>query len=321
VILSTRKNSPLQAVGKDAAGRTQYLYSSERTAKKAAGKWSRLRAFGKVVSTLDQGIESIASKSDEGLILDIIKHTGFRIGSHDDTKARVKAYGVSTLLAKHVKVNGDRVEISFVGKEGINNHKVIHDPQIAEALAKKLEALTPDDGLFGVNDDCVRRVFHNLPKANSFLVKDWRTYMGTQVAFAAVKKMSVPQNAIQFIKARREVAGKVAQALGNTPTVALKSYCAPEVFSYWLGQLAIKGVELKKEASDGGNDGGYCVDAGNADTNRVGGYQFGSGAIMKAEDNDIGQPESLEELFETVQYDEDGDDWENDDPDAQDDDD
>ena len=323
VILATRKNSPLQAVGKDAAGRTQYLYSSERTAKKAAGKWSRLKAFGKVVSVLDSAIEKRARRNDEGLILDIIKHTAFRIGSHADTKARVQAYGVSTLLAKHVKVNGDRVEFNFIGKEGVKNHKVIHDPQIADALSKRLaRAKTPNDSLFGVNDDHVRRAFHELPKANSFLVKDYRTFIGTQAAFAAVKKMSVPQNAIQFIKARREVAGKVAQVLGNTPSIAMKAYIAPEVFSYWLGQLAIKGIELKKEASDGGNDGGYCVDAGNADTNRVGGYQFGSGAIMKAEDNEIGQPESLEELFETVQYDEDGDyDWENDDPDAQDDDD
>ena len=322
VILSTRKNSPLQAVGKDAAGRTQYLYSSERTAKKAAGKWSRLRAFGKVVNVLDSAIEKGARRNDEGLILDIIKHTAFRIGSHADTKAKVQAYGVSTLLAKHVKVNGDRVEFNFIGKEGVKNHKVIRDPQIAEALAKRLaRAKTPNDSLFGVDDNHVRRAFHELPKANSFLVKDYRTFIGTQAAFAAVKKMSAPQNAIQFIKARREVAGKVAQVLGNTPTIAMKAYIAPEVFSYWLGQLAIKGIELKKEASDGGNDGGYCVDAGNADTNRVGGYQFGSGAIMKAEDNDIGQPESLEELFETVQYDEDGDDWENDDPDAQDDDD
>jgi len=308
VLITTRKNSPLQAVGKDAAGRTQYLYSSTREAKKASEKWNRLRSFGKVVGVLDQAIERKAKRSDEGLILDIIKHTGFRIGSDTDTKAKVKAYGISTLLAKHVKIDGDRVEFSFIGKSGVKNHKVIRDAQIAEGLGKRLaRAKSPDDKIFSTNDDCVRNVFHQLPRVNTFLVKDWRLYLGTQTALAAIKRLPMPKNAIQFIKARRIVAKKVAQALGNTPAVALKYYIAPEVFSPWLAKLAAVGVDIKKE------EGGYCVDSGDADTNRVGGYQFGSGALMKAEDeDDIGIPESLEELFECVSYDTEGAGWEGD---------
>ncbi len=307
VILATRSNSPLQAVGKDAAGRTQYLYSSARTAKKAAQKWDRLKSFGKVVTVLDAAIEKKAARTDEGMILDIIKHTGLRIGSDKDTKAKVKAYGVSTLLAKHVKVEGDRVEFNFIGKEGVRNRRVIHDQQIADGMAKRLsKAKSPEDRLFNTTDDRVREEFHALPHANSFLIKDWRTLIGTQTALAAMKKMPMPKNAAQFIKYRRDIAKKIAIILGNTPSVALKYYCAPEVFSAWLGHLAVQGVDIKKE------EGGYSVDSGDADTNRVGGYQFGSGAIMKAEDTSIGMPVTLEELFDSVQYDTEGSGWEHD---------
>lgn len=308
VMITTRKNSALQAVGKDAAGRTQYLYSTERTAKKAAQKWNRLKAFGKVVSTLDQAIEKQARRSDEGLILDIIKHTGFRIGSDKDTKAKVKAYGVSTLLAKHVKVDGDKVEFTFIGKEGVRNHKVIRDQQIADGLAKRLaKAKTPDARIFNTTDDRVRQEFRALPRANSFLIKDWRTMIGTQAALAAMKKLPAPKNAAQFIKMRREVSKKVAKVLGNTPAVALKSYIAPEVFSPWLAKLAAQGIEIKK------SEGGYSVDQNAEDTNRVGGYSYGSGALMKGEEeDDIGMPSSLAELFDVVDYDSDGSAWEHD---------
>jgi hypothetical protein len=45
--------------------------------------------------------------------------------------------------------------------------------------------------------------------------------------------MPAPNSQREFKRYRKEVGEAVARELGNTPTIALKSYVSPEVFAAW----------------------------------------------------------------------------------------
>ena len=68
---------------------------------------------------------------------------------------------------------------------------------------------------------------------SGFMVKDFRTYLGTLTAFRKVKAMPVPKNRSEFNRYRKEVGETVAKELGNSTKIALNSYVSPEVFCVW----------------------------------------------------------------------------------------
>ena len=56
---------------------------------------------------------------------------------------------------------------------------------------------------------------------------------GVVEAMDIVSKAKKPTNEKEYKKSVMEIAKQVAKKLGNTPSVALKSYIAPEAFSEW----------------------------------------------------------------------------------------
>ena len=62
--------------------------------------------------------------------------------------------------------------------------------------------------------------------------------MATSIALQTSKKIESPTNEKEFNAAIRKVGLVVSEALGNTPTVALKSYIDPIVFIDWQSNLA-----------------------------------------------------------------------------------
>jgi DNA topoisomerase IB len=67
----------------------------------------------------------------------------------------------------------------------------------------------------------------------SFTTKDFRTLLGTRTALREVASRSKPTSMAADKKAVREVATKVSDKLGNTPTIALQSYINPIAFAGW----------------------------------------------------------------------------------------
>ncbi|MFI5222926.1 MAG: anti-CBASS protein Acb1 family protein, partial [Nitrospirales bacterium] len=117
VLINPDPKGKLVAIGYDAAGRRQPRYSEEHHREKAASKHGRVSAFGKSLPGLRKQIDKDHETSDEAVILDLIDKTSFRKGSDRDTKAKVKAYGTSTLLEEHVKIRGNDVHFDFIAKE------------------------------------------------------------------------------------------------------------------------------------------------------------------------------------------------------------
>jgi DNA topoisomerase-1 len=232
VWITTDPRSPIQATGSDTKGRRVYLYSAEHIGRSAAAKFSRLKAFGRAYPSLIKKVRRDMKTSEEAIVLHLISKTGFRIGSNSETLAKVKAFGASTLRCSHVNVDGNKLTFDFTGKRGIRINKVLKDAFLARNVAGRCDS-GADQKIFRTTDDEIRAYLNSIPQGSSFSVKDFRTYIGTLTAFRKIKTMPVPSNHREFKSYRKEVGETVARKLGNSPTIALKSYISPEVFCAW----------------------------------------------------------------------------------------
>ena len=232
VRVSADKKSDIQAVGKDTKGRSVYLYSAVSEKRSQAIKFKRLKVFTKSYSKLIEQINKDFNSFEEAKILYLISKTAFRIGSNTETQAKVKAYGASTLKCSHIKINGDVIKFDFVGKKGIRIKKSIKDSKLASIFSKICKI--KDSKLFNSTNNDVRKYLHSI--SSKFTIKDFRTYIATDIAKKEIKKYPYPKDEKSFKKYVKEIATKVSNFLGNTPSVCLKAYIAPEIFASWISE-------------------------------------------------------------------------------------
>lgn len=233
VHVSLDPKSELQAVGRDAKGREQRIYSAEHWTKADREKFLRAKAMVAAVSNLEAAIRRDCMERDEAAVLLLIRKTGFRIGGTADTKTSHKAIGASTLTNKHVKIEGDKITFSFTAKKGVRVNKTVNDKELADVLRTRLSRRK----LFNTTDGKVREYLKEID--GSFKVKDFRTLVANEVALKAISVLREPRNEKEFKKFQRAVAKTVARKLGNTAAVSLKSYISPEVFEPWKRKLGL----------------------------------------------------------------------------------
>jgi DNA topoisomerase I len=230
--ITTDPKSSIQAIGRDSKGRRVYLYSAEHMGMATAAKFSRIKAFGKIYPSLIKKVRQDSKYSEAALVLYLISKTGFRIGSNSETRARVKAFGASTLRCSHVSVDGNKLSFEFTGKKGIQVNKVLKHNFLSREIERRCYG-SADQQIFRTTDDEIRAYLTSIQEGSGFNVKDFRTYLGTLIAFRKIKNMPVPKNRRDFKKYRKKVGQIVSKELGNSPAIALDSYIAPEVFGNW----------------------------------------------------------------------------------------
>ena len=217
----------------------QYIYSAEHNEKAKALKFARLNAFHKAESKLTkQAFEDMQNSKlpqatrDAACVLALISQTGFRIGSENNTHAKVKAYGASNMLGSHVQVHGSTLVFDFTGKKGVQQSHTINNVPLAQYIANA-KRKAGADRLFNTSDNKVRDYLHSLPEGKDFLVKDYRTYVATSKALEEVNSMPVPKTPTEFKSFRNKVGDVVSSILGNSRTMALHEYINPAVFAPW----------------------------------------------------------------------------------------
>jgi DNA topoisomerase-1 len=163
---------------------------------------------------------------------------GIRPGSDTDTKAKVKAYGASTLEGRHVVEEDGQVYLRFTGKKGVAINLAVSNPDIARDLADRASRAGAGGRLFpAVAGDSLLEYTHTL-NGGGFKTKDFRTLLATRSAMKQVEQAEPPKTEKDYKKRVLEVAKAVSARLGNTPTVALQSYINPAVFAPWRSALA-----------------------------------------------------------------------------------
>jgi DNA topoisomerase I len=245
VAISPSPASRVQAVGRDAAGRWQYVYHPSHVRRREEAKFQRMLEFGRALPRLRRAIAR--DLADPGLgkctvlacIVRVLSLCFLRPGSEEYADAN-GTFGLATLRRDHVSVRGNTVRFEFRGKAGKIQQREIRDAKVARIVTRLLEL--PGRELFKfVGDDGsvldVRRSHINQylkdVMGNGFSAKDFRTWAGTLICALALAQAGVAEGESGRARRRKLCAAikETSQQLGNTPAVCRASYVSPAVIS------------------------------------------------------------------------------------------
>ncbi|HEX2163516.1 MAG TPA: DNA topoisomerase IB [Thermoanaerobaculia bacterium] len=241
----------LQATGRDDRGRKQYRYHELWRAVSDATKFARLVPFALALPALRRRVRRDLARPTldrrrvlAGLVR-LLESTHVRVGNEEYARDN-DSYGLTTLEAEHVEVDGDDVHLEFAGKGGREHVVDLTDPKIAEMVRECQEI--PGCELFAWTDAAGRHHRIDSGDVNDYLreamggdltAKDFRTWAGTVAAVEALLAMDPPASAAE---AKRNVVAaikQVAEELRNTPAVTRQFYVHPAVLAaYENGTLA-----------------------------------------------------------------------------------
>jgi DNA topoisomerase I len=242
VAISPSSGAVLQAVGRDAAGRWQYLYHPAHTSRQERKKYARLLAFACALPKMRQTVALDLARP--GFPQEKVLACGLRIlstcfvrpGSARYAKEN-GSFGLATLRRRHIAIKGDVVTFSFPGKAGKHQNRELRDRRVARILRGLLQ--TPGEVLKYRDDegmwrDVRRRHINEYLKrvmGDQFSAKDFRTWSATLIFACALARAGTDASE-SLTSRRRKTATAVretAEKLGNTPAVCRGSYIAPAV--------------------------------------------------------------------------------------------
>ncbi|OJH35672.1 DNA topoisomerase IB [Cystobacter ferrugineus] len=247
VLISPSGKSRLQAMGKDSAGRWQYRYHESFTRQQEARKFERVVDFARALPKLRRRVAQDLRKRGLGrdrvmaCLLRILGTCFIRPGSQQYAEEN-HSYGLATLRARHVKLEGDTVIFDFPGKSGQHQHRELKDRQVARVVRECMKVPGRDLFKFVLDDGLVvdvrRRHINEYIRevmGERYSAKDFRTWAGTLIcacALARAKERVAREAGARGVKKSMVAAVKeAAQHLGNTPAVARASYIYPSVLA------------------------------------------------------------------------------------------
>ena len=184
-------------------------------------------------------------------IVHLLETTLIRVGSDEYARTN-KSYGLTTLKARHVAVEGSALRFKFRGKSGKVWNLAVRDRRVAKVVRACQEL--PGEELFQYVDDAGEVRDISSTDVNTYLrditgedftAKDFRTWHGTVLAAIALQEFEKFDHQARAKRNIREAIQRVAMRLGNTPTICRKCYIHPEIFaSYAEGALL---VEVKQD--------------------------------------------------------------------------
>ena len=251
VQISPVSTGHIQAIGFDAKGRKQYIYHPEWIAYNQQHKFDKMVRFGEVLPTLRETIKghmrqrSLSQERILATIVWLLEHTFIRVGNKTYAKEN-NSYGLTTLRSKHVKVRGNKVKFSFMGKSGVYHEHDITDPRIAKTIKECIEL--PGYELFQYLDEEDNRQVVDSQDVNNYLksitgevfsAKDFRTWGGTTLAGDTLYGIGPSESDDDLKTALKQTVDEVSSHLGNTPAVCRTYYIHPTIFNSYEKQKLV----------------------------------------------------------------------------------
>ena len=250
VWICPRANGHLQATGRDAKGRKQSRYHPRWREVRDETKYERMKLFGEALPVIRERVEKDLALPDLprekvlAAIVRLLETTFIRIGNAEYAKEN-HSYGLTTLRNKHVDVDGSTVRFNFQGKSGKRHTIDLNDRRLARIIKRCLDLpgyelfqYVEDDGTpHSIDSSDVNEYLRDITE-QPFTAKDFRTWAGTVLACLELREFELFESATQAKKNVVEAIKRVAEQLGNTPSVCRKCYVHPMVLdSYLSGEL------------------------------------------------------------------------------------
>ncbi|HEX8249314.1 MAG TPA: hypothetical protein VF599_14145 [Pyrinomonadaceae bacterium] len=260
VRVSPAASSKIQALGMDTSGRIQYRYHTGFAEKQQKKKFEKIERFGEYLPRLRKltnehiALEGFPREKVLAVVMRLINSLYIRVGTEESVK-HYKTYGITTLQNRHLEIgrNGELV-FSFVGKHHIRHRKVLVDEELSGVM-RDLKAL-----------GSARKLFHYLdadgkpkpikPKdvndylktatAPEFSAKDFRTWGGSLLTAIELAEIGIAEEEKQIKQNICKAVKKVAEQLGNTPTVCRGSYIHPTIIKSYESGITIDEFRPRK---------------------------------------------------------------------------
>jgi DNA topoisomerase-1 len=246
VWISPLAHGHLQASGRDARGRKQYRYHARWRIVRDDTKYARMIAFAAALPGIrarvaeDLRRQGLPREKVLAAVVRLLETTLIRVGNEEYARAN-KSFGLTTLRARHVDVDGATLTFEFRGKGGRPHRVDVNDRRLARIVEHCQEL--PGQELFQyVDADSQRRVVDSgdvnayLREASGedFTAKDFRTWAGTVFAALALSAMPAFDSPAAGKRHVSRAVERVAHELGNTPAVCRKCYIHPTIITTYL---------------------------------------------------------------------------------------
>ena len=249
----------LQATGRDARGRKQYRYHPRWREVRDETKYERMLAFAQALPHIrrraeeDLKLPGLPRRKVLATVVRLLEKTLIRVGNEEYARTN-KSFGLTTMRDRHVKVEGATLRFSFKGKSGVRHDVEVTDRRLARIVQRSQEL--PGQELFQYVDDDGQRQTIDSGDVNDYLreisgadftAKDFRTWAGTVLAAMALQEFEAFDSAAQAKKNVVRAIERVAERLGNTPSVCRKCYVHPIVIDAYLDGSMLETLKDRAE--------------------------------------------------------------------------
>ena len=246
VWISPKRNSHVQATGRDARGRKQYRYHPKWREVSHHTKYSRMAAFARALPRIRRQVtrhlqlSGLCREKVVAAVVQLLEKTFIRIGNEEYARDN-GSFGLTTLRDRHVKVRGGAIRFEFKGKSGIRHSLTLTDARLAKII-KGCQDL-PGQVLFQYVAENGRRRLITSSDVNDYLretagetfsAKDFRTWAGTLIAARELATTKVGATQRENKSRIVEAVKVVSRHLGNTPAVCRSCYIHPAVLEAYV---------------------------------------------------------------------------------------
>ncbi|HEY1173649.1 MAG TPA: DNA topoisomerase IB [Verrucomicrobiae bacterium] len=248
VWINPSPTAPLQATGRDARGRKQYIYHPDWRASRERHKYRRILRFATQLPHIrrrvrhDLKLKTPTLLKVQATIVSLLDRSLIRIGNPEYARQN-RSYGLTTLRDSQVSISAHKIAFHFRGKS-----KKIHDIELKD---RKLAGIVrqcrdlPGEHLFQYLDEDGNRhkitssdVNHYLRELSDaeFSAKDFRTWSATVLMISELLKTEPCTNISATKRTLKACLSSVAERLGNTPAICRKSYIHPIILKTYLSK-------------------------------------------------------------------------------------
>ena len=227
----------------DGSGKTTvYEYSKGQVDHRNREKAKRIEKLKSQIGKLRSQLKSDLKSTDPrirltALAICIMDETCERVGNEESVKERGH-FGVTTLQAKHVKINGSTATLTYKGKSGVDHKKTISDAATVKALKDALDGKSGSDTILCEGDDCTVRAndVNDYLKKYNITAKDIRGFRANDEMVRQLEKHrkgKLPEDKKEREDKLKEEFEKAleatAEVVGHEPSTLKNQYLVPKM--------------------------------------------------------------------------------------------
>lgn len=261
VRISPSANGALQAIGVDTTGRVQYKYHQKFSERQQRKKFEKIERFGEVLPKFRKttnehlSLDGYPREKVLAIMMRLINSLYMRVGSEKSVK-HYKTFGITTLQNRHLTIDRrGRLVFDFVGKSHIKHRKIMVDKELASVMselkelgpARKLFHYVAEDGTLKAVKPADVNAYIKEATSPEFSSKDFRTWGGTLLAALELAELGTAEEEKEIKRRLVRAVKRVAEQLGNTPTVCRSSYIHPAVIDSYCKGTTIAEFEPRRK--------------------------------------------------------------------------